>query len=47
MGGRQARASEAFDPGLPLEVTQLRLGALTISPLENGGRREGKRAGLE
>lgn len=49
MGERQARACKASIQAsqLPLKVTQLRLGALTIYPLENGGQREGKRAGLE
>lgn len=32
---------------LPWEVTQLRLGALTTYPLENGGQKEGREAGLE
>lgn len=46
-GGRQARASEASLQArrLPWEVTQLRLGALTTYPLENGGQKEGKRSG--
>ena len=41
-GGRQARASEASLQArrLPWEVTQLRLGALTTYPLENGGQKE-------
>ena len=30
---------------LPWEVTQLRLGALTTYPLENGGQKEGREAG--
>ena len=46
-GRRQARASEASLQArrLPWEVTQLRLGALTTYPLENGGQKEGKRSG--
>ena len=46
-GRRQARASKASLQALrlPWEVTQLRLGALTTYPLENGGQKEGKRSG--
>lgn len=46
-GGRQAGASAASLQAwrLPWEVTQLRLGALTTYPLENGGQKEGKRSG--
>lgn len=43
---RQARSRPCQACWLPLEVTQPRLGALTVRPLENGGQGDGKRVGL-